>query len=118
VRWLFELIQTYWRIAGRCSLTEQSENDNTNPTERTEVFEATKNPDCSGLISRIYPRAVRTRPGQAQCYPESQQLIRIDVDGSGDIFGEREFGEGFADQATEAHNGFAADQDVKTELAL
>ena len=47
-----------------------------------------------------------------------QQLIRINVDGDGDVFGEGQFVEGFADEAAQADDGLAADQDVKTELAL
>jgi hypothetical protein len=47
-----------------------------------------------------------------------QQLIRIGVDGDCDVFGEWQFVDGFADEPAQAHNGFAADQDVKAELAL
>ncbi len=50
--------------------------------------------------------------------PILQQLIRIDVDGDGDVFGKREFVECFAAEAAQAHDGFAADQDVKPELTL
>ena len=50
--------------------------------------------------------------------PESQQLIRVDIDCHGDVFGEWEFFKSFADEAAEAHDGFAADQNVETELAL
>jgi len=47
-----------------------------------------------------------------------KQLIRIDVDGHGDVFGEWQFVERFADEPAQAHDRFAANQDVKTELAL
>ena len=47
-----------------------------------------------------------------------QQLIRIDVDGYGDVFGKGQLVERFADKSAQAHNGFATDQNVKTELAL
>jgi hypothetical protein len=50
--------------------------------------------------------------------PESKQLIRIDVDGDGDIFGERQFVECLADEPAQAHDGFAAHQNVEAELAL
>ena len=53
------------------------------------------------------------------CVPQGlQQLIRIDVDGDGDVFGEWQFVEGFAHEPAQAHDGFAADQNVKAELAL
>jgi hypothetical protein len=47
-----------------------------------------------------------------------QQLIRIDIDGDSDIFWKGKFVECFADETAQAHDGFATDQDVKTELAL
>ena len=47
-----------------------------------------------------------------------QQLIRIDVDGDGDVLGEWQFIERFADESAQTHDGFAANQDVKPELAL
>jgi hypothetical protein len=50
--------------------------------------------------------------------PTSQQLIRINIYVDGDVFWERQFVESFTDEAAEAHNGFAADQNVKTKLAL
>jgi hypothetical protein len=53
------------------------------------------------------------------CAPRRlQQLIRIDVDSDGDVFGEWQLVERFANKSAQAHDGFAADQDVKTELAL
>ena len=58
-----------------------------------------------------------TRTGQA-VLPASEQLIRIDVDRDGDVFGKRQLIECLADKAAQAHDGFAADQNVKTELAL
>ena len=50
--------------------------------------------------------------------PGLQQLIRIDVDRDGDVFGEWQFVEGFTHKAAQANDGFAADQNVETELAL
>jgi hypothetical protein len=47
-----------------------------------------------------------------------QQLIRVNVDRDGDVFGEWQFVESFSDEAAQAHDGFAADQNVETELAL
>ena len=47
-----------------------------------------------------------------------QQLIRIDVDSDGDVFGEWQFVERFADEPTQAHDGFTPDQNVKPKLAL
>ena len=47
-----------------------------------------------------------------------EQLIRIDVHSDGDIFGERKLIEHFADETAQAHDRFAANQDVETELAL
>ena len=50
--------------------------------------------------------------------PNSEQLIRIHVDRDGDVFGEGQFVESVADKTAQAHDGFAADQNVETELAL
>ena len=50
--------------------------------------------------------------------PALQQLIRIDIHCDGDVFGEWQFVESFADEAAQAHDGFAADQNVETKLAL
>jgi hypothetical protein len=47
-----------------------------------------------------------------------QQLIRIDIDRDGDVFGEWEFVERFTDEAAQTQDGFATDQNVETELAL
>ena len=41
--------------------------------------------------------------------PELEQLIWIDIDCHGDVFGEWQFVESFADEAAEAHDGFTAD---------
>ena len=65
-------------------------------------------------VFAILPRAGWT----SRAPPELQQLVRIDVDGHRDVFGEREFVERFADETAQAHDGFAADQNVETELAL
>jgi hypothetical protein len=46
---------------------------------------------------------------EARALPGLQQLIRIDVDGDGDVFGEWQFVEGFAHEPAQAHDGFAAD---------
>ena len=50
--------------------------------------------------------------------PSLQQLIRIDVDGGEDVFGQRKFVERFADETAQAHDRFAAHQNVETKLAL
>ena len=50
--------------------------------------------------------------------PALQQLIRIDIHCDGDVFGEWQFVESFADEAAQAHDGFATDQNVETKLAL
>ena len=47
-----------------------------------------------------------------------QQLIRIHINGREDVFGKRELVERFADEAAQAHDGFAAHQNVKAKLAL
>ena len=57
-------------------------------------------------------------PQEVASFPRLQQLIRIDVDGDYNVFGERQFIDGFADEAAQTHDGFAADQDVEAELAL
>ena len=62
---------------------------------------------------------MRRRDYRIHCFsPALEQLIRIDIDCYGDVFGERQFVESFADQAAEAHDGFATNQNVETELAL
>ena len=50
--------------------------------------------------------------------PGLQQLIWVNVDRDGDVFGEWQFVESFADEAAQAHDGFATDQNVETKLAL
>ena len=55
---------------------------------------------------------------EPRALPGLQQLIWINVDGHDDVFGEGQFVESFADEAAQAHDGFAADQNVETELAL
>jgi hypothetical protein len=47
-----------------------------------------------------------------------EQLVRVDVDCDRDVFGEWQFVQGFADETTQAHYGFAADQNMEAELAL
>src|SRR5439155_4464681 len=85
---------------------------------------------CGQLSTRsvrvFAPRAeykVRDREGviastRGVCAPQLQQLVRIDVDGDGDVFWEWQFVECLTDKAAETHNGFTADQNVKTELTL
>ena len=34
-------------------------------------------------------------------------MVRIDIDGDGDVFGEGQFVEGFADEVAQAHDGMA-----------
>ncbi len=48
----------------------------------------------------------------------SEQLVRIDIDRDGYVFGERQFVERLAHQAAQTHNGCAAHQNVKPELTL
>ena len=57
-------------------------------------------------------------PQEVASFSSLQQLIRIDVDGDYNVFGEGQFIDGFADEAAQTHDGFAADQDVEAELAL
>ena len=89
-------------------------------------------PKACGQLStrsvRVFaPRAeykVRDREGaiastRGACASQNlQQLVRIDVDGDSDVFWERQFVECLTDKAAETHNGFTADQNVKTKLAL
>jgi len=74
------------------------------------------------LKSRVFKLAIamaRSLGRDARALPRRlQQLIRIDVDGDGDVLRKWQFIECFADEPAQAHNGFAANQDVKTELAL
>jgi hypothetical protein len=65
--------------------------------------------DRGGAITRTRGACVSRR---------LQQLIGIDVDSDGDVFGEWELVERFADKSAQAHDGIAADQNVKSELAL
>ena len=58
---------------------------------------------------------------QNACAPRRsplQQLIRIDVDRSQNVFGQRKFIERFPDKAAQPDDGFTAHQNVKTKLAL
>jgi len=74
------------------------------------------------LKSRVFKLAiamVRSLARDARALPgRLQQLIRIDVDGDRDIFGEWQLVQCLADEPAQTHNGLAADQDVKSELAL
>src|SRR5438045_9022031 len=47
-----------------------------------------------------------------------QELIRIDIDRYGYVFGEWQFIEGFTDEPAQTHDGLAANQDVKLEVTL
>src|SRR5438270_10199945 len=47
-----------------------------------------------------------------------KQLIRIDIDGHGHVLGEWQFIQCFAHEPAQAHNCSAAEQDVKSKLAL
>jgi len=47
-----------------------------------------------------------------------EELIRIDVHRHGNVFGERQFIQGLADESTEPHDSLASHQDVKPKLAL
>jgi hypothetical protein len=56
---------------------------------------------------------------RAACAPRDlQQLIWINVDRDGHVFGEGQFVDGLTHKAAQANDGFAADQNVETELAL
>ena len=57
-------------------------------------------------------------PQEKVSFARLQQLIRIDVDGDCDVFGEGQFVDSFAHVAAQMHDGFAAEQDVEAELAL
>ena len=65
-------------------------------------------------VSARAPKQARV----ARALPRLQQLIRINVDGNDDVFREGQFVESFADEAAQALDGFAADQNVETELTL
>lgn len=60
----------------------------------------------------------RSPARETRALPRLKQLIRIDVDCHCDVFGEWQLVEGLTHKAAQTHDGFAADQDVKTELAL
>ena len=47
-----------------------------------------------------------------------EQLIRIHIHRDEDVFGERQLVERLANEAAEAHDRFAAEENVETELAL
>src|ERR1051325_11809526 len=47
-----------------------------------------------------------------------EQLIRIDIHRRDDVFGQRQLFERFADEPAQAHDRCAAQQNVKTKLAL
>lgn len=70
------------------------------------------------FLARFGKSSCYGAPRRRVCSSALQQLIRIDVDGHGDVFGEWQFVEGFAHEPAQAHDGFAADQNVKSELAL
>src|ERR1700722_13341358 len=48
----------------------------------------------------------------------SEELIRIDIDPDGDIFGKRQFVERFADEPTQTHNCAAPQQNMESILSL
>jgi len=72
---------------------------------REDVFSEQQN-------TNVCDRATRGAPGRLQ------QLIRIDVDSDGDVFGKWQLVDGFPDEAAQAHDGFATDQNVKAKLSL
>src|SRR6266478_3344371 len=73
---------------------------------------AAKRPNMAAYYRRSSPRSDGCQ------LQSSEQLIRIDVDRHGDVFGEWQFVERFAHEPAQAHDRFATNQDVKTELAL
>jgi hypothetical protein len=73
---------------------------------------------ASTEFTQVHNRRGAMASKQARAPRRLQQLIRIDIDGDGDVFGKGQFVDGFADEAAQAHDGFAADQNVKSELSL
>ena len=49
---------------------------------------------------------------------ELEQLIWINIDGDGDVFGHWQFVDGVANQAAQTHDGLAANQNMETKLTL
>ena len=73
---------------------------------------------CNQARSKLAIARARSPAREARALPGSQQLIRVNVDGDGDVFGEGQFVDGLTHKAAQAHDGFAANQNVETELAL
>jgi kynurenine formamidase len=67
--------------------------------------EAAKNPDYTLSLDRLekwekdHGQIPAGEIAMLLSFQDLQQLIRIDVDGDGDVFGERQFVERFADEA-------------------
>jgi hypothetical protein len=60
------------------------------------------------LLARFGKSSSYGAPGRRACSSALQQLIRIDVDGDGDVFGEWQFVEGFAHEPAQAYDRLAA----------
>ena len=93
------------------------------PTEMARLTKAATGVKATPLVilhdgERLYFSCFAAFKREAHAIPSLQQLIRIDIDGDGDVFGEWQFVERFAYEPAQAHDGFTPDQDVKTELAL
>ncbi|CAN5610441.1 hypothetical protein BH18VER1_BH18VER1_12180 [soil metagenome] len=79
---------------------------------------------CVALLVKVrfsrMPKPARLEPCAPQAISMSrlQQRIRIDVDCCHHVFGQRQLVERFADEPAQAHDRFAAQQNVKPELAL
>src|ERR1700682_439528 len=65
----------------------------------------------------IHPVSARWIPPYREC-SFSEQLMRIDIDGHGDVFGKRQLIQSLAHQPAQTHDRFAAHQNVEPELSL
>src|ERR1700682_2032612 len=65
----------------------------------------------------IHPVSARWIPPYREC-SFSEQLMRIDIDGHGDVFGKRQLIQSLAHEPAQTHDRFATHQNVKPELSL
>ena len=65
------------------------------------------------MARSFYEHVTRVRSPE-----DLQQLIRIDIHGDDDVFRQRQFVQRLPHEPAQAHDRFAADQDVEAELAL
>ena len=110
-RQLLKVIQTYWRIARRCFNKIGYAQKFARRTDFGFPWFASVGRLCQ--VPRRIDQCLTQRP-----VPGLQQLIWVNVDRDGDVFGEWQFVESFADESAQAHDGFAADQNVETKLTL